>query len=261
MSLLVVSRLHNFDFMKYGYEMHLAVDKIKLRDRRGHNSVGSLKGFVQSIYDEKYLYLKVYKEYTRKGGYFTGDPEQLEPLINAEGEYKSILITKAGYAIYEVSRFFHSNDIKDLLNSLFAKSGTKKTIYEDVNQFSLATMRAFYKSAKEIKLLTIKKVGKVAPNPRMPEEEIEEAVQDMGQEVSNVSLNAGHQQNLKRSQIVNDGLARRSDILELKGRDEDRASFKISHNGKIMTSMPKQSERIAIKLYKIMEKVMGFLSK
>ena len=67
-------------------------------------------------------------------------------------------------------------------------------------------------------------------------------------------------QNLKRSQIVNHGLAKRSDILELKGKDEDRASFMVSHNGKIMTSMPKQSLRIAIKLYKIVEKVMGFLS-
>ena len=94
----------------------------------------------------------------------------------------------------------------------------------------------------------------------MPPEDIETAIQDMGQQVSSVSLNAGRTQNLKTSTIIDTGLARRSNIAEVRGIDEDRASFIINENGKITTNISTDSSNAASKLYKILEKIFTFLS-
>ena len=120
-------------------------------------------------------------------------------------------------------------------------------------------MRNFYKSAIRVSSLTVKEVGKVAPNPHMPPREIEKATQDMGKATSSVTMNSSRTQNLKSSQVIDEGLARRSDLSEVKGKDEDGASFAINSNGRIIASVPNKDEKKASKFYKIIEKIVGIL--
>ena len=91
-------------------------------------------------------------------------------------------------------------------------------------------------------------------------EDIEKATQDMGKEISSMEMHSGRNQNLRKSKIIEEGLARRSNIIEVKGLDEDKASFVVNKSGKIQTSLPKKNEIKAKKLYKIIEKIMDFIS-
>ncbi len=83
---------------------------------------------------------------------------------------------------------------------------------------------------------------------------------DMAKGVSRLSVDASKTQDLKESEMIDRGLVKRSDILEVRGIDEDKTSFLVSKNGKIQSKIPSNSDRAATKLYRILEKIFGLLS-
>ena len=62
---------------------------------------------------------------------------------------------------------------------------------------------------------------------------------------------------IKKSQIIDQGLAKRSELLEVRGFEGDGASFTVFKSGRINTTLPRDSNRCATKLYKICQKIIG----
>lgn len=256
MAILLFKRVNNFNYQKHSSELFKKIEEVKLKNR-SEVQEGAFLGFVDVFKNENFIYIQAYKEYSTIGGYFDGDPKSLTPVKNTNGEYHSILITNSGELLHESSRFFHNEDIKKLLNDLFKSLGLHNVSLKEIKQFDIKTMRIFYKTAKKIVSLKIKEIGKIAPNPTMPPEDLENAVQDMAEGSNEIMFNSGREKNLKESQIVNEGLARRSDIKEVRGVDEDGDIFTINSNGRIISHLPEDSLKRANKLYKMIQKILG----
>ncbi|MCK9568132.1 hypothetical protein M0R72_04230 [Candidatus Pacearchaeota archaeon] len=255
--ILLFKKLKNFDYTKHSLELLNKIEEVKIKDRSKISSKGAVIGFVDVFKNDNFIYIQAYKEYSTTGGYFDGDPKSLRPITNVNGEYHSILITKDGEVLNEVSRFFHDEDIKNLLNGLFKSLGLYNASMIDIKQFNIKTMRTFYKTAKRIVSLKIKEIGQILPNPQMPPEDIERTVQDMAEGSNEIILNSGVDKDLKQSQIIDKGLARRSDLKEVRGVDEEGDTFTINSNGKIIYYLPDDSSKRANKLYKMIQKILG----
>ncbi|MBU0466502.1 MAG: hypothetical protein KKD94_04645 [Nanoarchaeota archaeon] len=256
MAILLFKKLKNLNYEKHSEELFDKVEKTKLKNRTGIEE-GAFIGFVDVFKNKDFIYLQAYKEYSTKGGYFDGDPKSLTPIKNTNGEYHSILITNSGEVLNEISRFFHNEDIRKLLIDLFKSLGLHNVSMTEVKKFDIKTMRTFYKAAKKVISLRIQEIGEVPPNPRMPPEDLEKAVQDMAEGSNEIMFNSGREKNLKQSQIVNEGLVRRSDIKEVRGVDEDGDTFTIYSNGRINSHLPEDSLKKANKLYKMIQKILG----
>jgi hypothetical protein len=256
MAKLLFKRLKNFDYKKHSLELVEKIDKTKLKTKVTGEE-GAYKGFVDVFKKENFIYIQAYKQYSTIGGYFDGNPKELTPIKNINGEYHSILITNSGEVLTEISHFFHNEDIRDLLINLFKSIGLHNVSIVDTNQFDIKTMRSFYKTAKKVILLKIQQIGEIPPNPRMPPEDLEKAIQDMAEGSNEIQFNSGRDKNIKESQIVNEGLARRSNIKEIRGLDEEGDTFTINSNGRIDSHLPEDSQKRANKLYKMVQKILG----
>ena len=173
MANLRFKKLINFDFKKHSEELFEKVEMQKIKKRGEISTEGAFIGIIDLFKNEKFIYFKAYKEFQREANYFDGDPKNLKRVTNIDGRCNAILLTSDGYVLHEISSFFHDQDIKELILGLFKSVGLHKTHLRDIREFDLKTMRAFYKSAKRVINLTIKKIGEIDPNPRMPPEEIE----------------------------------------------------------------------------------------
>jgi hypothetical protein len=91
----------------------------------------------------------------------------------------------------------------------------------------------------------------------MPPEDIEDAIQDMAEGSNEIMLNSGVNKDLKQSQIIDKGLARRSNLKEVRGVDEEGDTFTINSNGRILYYLPEDSSKRANKLYKMVQKILG----
>jgi len=257
MKILLFKELKNFDYDKHSGELYNKVEAETLKDRKKILSEGAFIGFVDVFRTDKFVYLQAYKEYKREGGLYNGNPNKLTPTLNTNGELHSIIITSNGFILHEHSSLFHNEDIKELLMRTFKSLGLHNVSIKDVTSFDIKTMRTFYKSAKRVISLRIREIGKVAPNPQMPPEHIEEATQDMANGTNEISMTSGTEKNLKDSHLINEGLAKRSDITEVRGVDEDGDTFTIGANGRIFVHLPDDSRKRANKLYKMIEKILG----
>ncbi|MBI2631958.1 hypothetical protein HYW75_03070 [Candidatus Pacearchaeota archaeon] len=256
MAILLFKELKNFNYEKHASELFEKIDNTKLKNRTGIEE-GAFIGFVDVFKNENFIYIQAYKEYSTVGGYFDGNPKSLTPIKNTNGEYHSILITRSGEVLNEISRFFHNEDIRKLLMDLFKSMGLHNVSLTEVKKFDIKTMRTFYKTAKKIVSLRIQEIGEIPPNPRMPPEDLEKAVQDMAGGSNEIMFNSGRDKNLKESQIVDEGLARRSNIKEVRGVDEDGDTFTIQSNGRIISHLPEDSLKRANKLHKMVQKILG----
>ena len=254
---LLFKKLKNFNYEKHSSELYEKAEKVKIKNRAYIPSKGAFIGIVDVFRNDNFIYIQAYKEYSIIGGYYDGDPQSLSPIKNMNGEYHSILITKEGEVLNEISRFFHNEDIRNLLIDLFKSLGLHNVSLTEIKKFDIKTMRAFYKTARKVVSLKIQEIGKIPPNPQMPPEDIETAIQDMAEGSNEILFNSGRNKSLKQSQIVEKGLARRSDLKEIRGVDEEGDVFTINSNGRITSHLPKDSIKRANKLYKMVQKILG----
>lgn len=257
MAILLYKTLKNLDYDKHSRELYNKIEERMLRNRKQIVSEGAFVGIVDVQRTEKFICLKAYKEYQIKAGYFDGDPNRLRETTNINGEFNSIIITAEGHVLHEVSKFFHNEDVRNLILDLFKSLGLHNVSLTEVKKFDIRTMRTFYKSASKIISLVVQEIGEIEPNPHMPSEEIERAIQDMAKGSSSITLTSGVEKNLKDSEVINTGLARRSYLKEVRGKDEEGDTFTIKDNGSIYVHLPEEFIRKSNKLYKIVEKILG----
>ena len=229
MSLLLHKKLRNFNFERHVPELFEKIRKIKIIGKI--DSLSSEKTFVgivdAFVRKDKLLYIRAYKQYLRKGGLYVGNPQKLAKTEHPNGEFHAILITSEGDVLHEISQYFHETDIKQILLDLFKSCGFHQISIQDIEKFDLKTMRAFYKSAKRIMGLSIKEIGEKEPNPQMPPEDIEKMTQDIAEGSNFIDFKSGVDKDLKQSQLINKGLAKRSDIKHVRGKDEDGDIFEV----------------------------------
>ncbi len=91
----------------------------------------------------------------------------------------------------------------------------------------------------------------------MPPEQVERITKDMAEGSNYIALKSGVKKDLKQSQLINEGLSKRSNIRRVRGYDEEGDIFDININGRIKAHLPSEEMRQANKLYKIVEKILG----
>jgi len=220
---------------------------------------GALKGLLFCTNYGSYLYIMLYKEFKKSAELYDESIEDLKKKHHPESEKNAIVILRNNLVAFEVTHDFRIEDMQDMLLSFFKIIGFSNTSFELITSFNLKIMREFYNDVKVVKHLKVKKIGKIKPNPRIPPEDIKRATQDMGENVSRLQADAGKDGNLRESKVIEEGIAKLSYILEVRGSDEFRKSFTAIESGIVDTPLPSEHERKASKLYTLTEKIFRFL--
>ena len=98
---------------------------------------------------------------------------------------------------------------------------------------SLDTMRDFYKSNARIKKMKAEDLGEFEPNPHVTDEDVRELTEDFGQHSKSIVASVGRKkENLKEAILIDDGIAKYSDLSMIKAVTLDGSLRKLRDSGR-----------------------------
>jgi hypothetical protein len=101
------------------------------------------------------------------------------------------------------------------------------------DQLSLSSMRDFYKNSEKVRKIKAEDLGQYEPNPHVTDEEVRELTEDFGQHSKSVIASVGHKkEDLKKAILVDDGIAKYSDLSMIKSVTVDGALRKLRDSGR-----------------------------
>lgn len=222
------------------------------------------KGFIQLEKKKEGIFFKFYKDIQKTTQILNDSNSQLLDEKYPSCELKSIFIFNEGFISYEKPIRGKSTS-SEILN-LIKESINNQIEIEQINQFPYKSLKIFFESAKEINYIKLTDIGKTKPNPHWPKEWMKEMVEDLGKDAEIVDVSTGRKKkdenkNLKRPEVIREGLMPISKPTYIRGKLEDNNTFSITIYGYLGTSLPEKDENLRIsKFIKVCKKVIdGFL--
>jgi hypothetical protein len=98
---------------------------------------------------------------------------------------------------------------------------------------SLDTMRQFYKNSTRVKKIKAEVLGEYEPNPHVTDEEVRELTEDFGQHSKSIVASVGRKkEDLKQAILIEDGIARYSDLSMIKSVTSEGSLRKLRDSGR-----------------------------
>lgn len=210
-----------------------SLDRIKnALDERGIiGSEGERNGVQNTTNDDGYLFGLYFKEVEEKNFRFNSEDEVVPVEFGSARSLQFFLLEDGTYA-YESKRGVSDDDLIPYVFEVL--DGEYEYDYGRYEEFSLSTMRAFYKSHDKIRKLKVNEIGEKEPNPHWGKEEITDLTEDTGESTDNTTFSVGRKyDNLKNADLIHEGFARLSNLVRVRARNQDDDIEELRESGRL----------------------------
>jgi hypothetical protein len=213
-----------------------SLDRIKnALDEHGIvGSEGERNGAQRTTIDEGYLFGLYFKEVEEQDFRFNSDNEVVPVEFGSARSLQFFLLENGTYA-YESKRGVSDNDLIPYIFEVLDEDYEYE--HGRYEEFSLDTMRAFYKSHEEVRKLKVNEIGEKDPNPHWGRDEITDLTQDTGEDTDNTTFSVGRKyNNLKNADLIHEGFARLSNLVHIRARNQDDDIEELRESGRLGTT-------------------------
>lgn len=192
-----------------------------------YGPTGEQRGAYRHYLGDDFLYLEFAKEISEDVVTIDEGVFQEEKISRAK--LMQFVLLEGGTYGYESRRGMYDSDVFEYLLEDF-------TFEYDLLRYeslSLDTMRDFYKGSTRVKKIKAEDLGEYEPNPHVTDEEVRELTEDFGQHSKSIVASVGRKkENLKEAILVEDGIAKYSDLSMIKSVTVDGALRKLRDSGR-----------------------------
>lgn len=219
-----------------------SLDRIKdTLDEHGIvGSEGERNGVQKTTIDEGCLFGLYFKEVEEQDFRFNSDNEVVRVEFGSARSLQFFLLEDGTYA-YESKRGVSDNDLIPYIFEVL--DGNYEYDHGRYEEFSLDTMRAFYKSHEKVRKLKVNEIGEKEPNPHWGRDEITDLTQDTGEDTDNTTFSVGRKyDNLKNADLIHEGFARLSNLVHIRARNQDDDIEELRESGRLGTTYSEKLE-------------------
>lgn len=197
-------------------------------------SEGERNGVERTTLEEDYLFGLYFKEIEEQDYQFNSENEVVLVEFGSARSLQFFLLKDGTYA-YESKRGVSDDDVISYIFDVLDEDYEYE--YSRYEEFSLDTMRMFYKSHEEVRKLKVNEIGEKEPNPHWGREEITEITEDTGENTDNTTFSVGRiYTNLKNADLIHEGFARLSNLQLIRARNQDGDIEEVRESGRLGTT-------------------------